>query len=85
MKGLLGNFDGNSTNDFKAPNGDITPSNSVESVIYTFGKLCKLVFIACKCTPDNIFVVENLTFDFKVCLIIILLDLIRFLKSYYYL
>lgn len=48
MKGLLGNFDGNSTNDFKAPNGDITPSNSVESIIYTFGKLCKLVFIAAK-------------------------------------
>lgn len=47
MKGLLGNFDGNSTNDFKAPNGDITPSNSVESVIYTFGKKCKLIFVVC--------------------------------------
>lgn len=47
MKGLLGNFDGNSTNDFKAPNGDITPSNSVESVIYTFGKKCKFIFVVC--------------------------------------
>lgn len=42
--GLLGNFDGNVTNDFKAPNGVITASDSVESVIYDYGKLCMFLF-----------------------------------------
>ncbi|XP_056001709.1 uncharacterized protein LOC125655815 [Ostrea edulis] len=35
--GLLGNFDGSTSNDFTSPNGSVTPSDSVESVIYTYG------------------------------------------------
>nr|XP_022299294.1 uncharacterized protein LOC111108065 [Crassostrea virginica] len=38
LEGLLGNFDGNTTNDFKAPNGDILAADSVEKDIYTYGK-----------------------------------------------
>ncbi|XP_061167956.1 serine-rich adhesin for platelets-like [Saccostrea echinata] len=37
FKGLLGNFDGQTSNDFTSPNGTITPSSSVESDIYTYG------------------------------------------------
>ena len=43
--GLLGNFDKNSSNDFKAPNGDILAADSVEKDIYTYGKKCELYFI----------------------------------------
>lgn len=39
--GLLGNFDGNVTNDFKGPRGIITASDAEESIIYNYGQLCK--------------------------------------------
>lgn len=39
FKGLLGNFNDNPADDFKAPNGSVTPSTSTEADIYNYGKV----------------------------------------------
>ncbi|XP_062578222.1 mucin-like protein [Saccostrea cucullata] len=38
FEGLLGNFNDDTTDDFKAPNGSVTSSTSTEDVIYNYGK-----------------------------------------------
>lgn len=43
--GLMGNFDGNNTNEFILPNGTMLPQNATNSerkIFYNFGRLCKL-------------------------------------------
>ena len=42
LLGLLGNFNDDPADDFKAPNGTVTPSSSGESEIYDYGILCAL-------------------------------------------
>ena len=42
--GLLGNFDGNVTNDFTYPNGTIININSTDREIHEYGKTCKLKY-----------------------------------------
>ena len=44
-KGLLGDFDGDSTNDFIFVNGSILASNSSERHIFPFAQSCKLLLI----------------------------------------
>ena len=42
--GLMGNFDGNKTNDFILPNGTSLPENATNSerkIYYNFGQHCK--------------------------------------------
>ena len=41
MKGLLGNNDGNSSNDFVARNGTLYDASSSEENIWSFGTSCK--------------------------------------------
>lgn len=41
LQGLLGNFDGNATNDFVMRNGTVLSNNSLESQLYPFGQSCK--------------------------------------------
>lgn len=46
-KGLMGNFDGNPTNDFILPNGTILNKNSTKTerdVYNNFGQQCKIFF-----------------------------------------
>ena len=40
-RGLLGNFDGNSTNEFVFRNGTMIPDNSTDREIHNFGQSCK--------------------------------------------
>ena len=40
-RGLLGNFDGNSTNDFIFRNGTMIPDSSTDREIHNFGQSCK--------------------------------------------
>ena len=47
--GLLGNFDGNVTNDFTMPNGTMISINSSDSDIHEYGKTCKLIHYATIC------------------------------------
>lgn len=59
--GLLGNFDGNVTNDFKGPRGIITASDAEESIIYNYGQLCKF-FIPYKLYNSWITLKTNMMF-----------------------
>lgn len=46
--GLMGNFDGNSTNDFILPNGTTIDADDVKSerqIYNNFGQLCKFLFL----------------------------------------
>lgn len=46
--GLMGNFDGNSTNDFILPNGTTLDADDVKSerqIYNNFGQLCKFLFL----------------------------------------
>lgn len=46
--GLMGNFDGNSTNDFILPNGTTLDADGVKSerqIYNNFGQLCKFLFL----------------------------------------
>jgi hypothetical protein len=46
VKGLMGNFDGNSTNDFILPNGTIldeTKMQKEKDIYFDFGQQCKLL------------------------------------------
>lgn len=43
-RGLMGNFDGNKSNDFVLPNGTILNENQTKTerqIYYNFGQLCK--------------------------------------------
>jgi hypothetical protein len=45
VSGLMGNFDGNSTNDFLLPNGTTLTGDVVQSerdIYFNFGQACKL-------------------------------------------
>lgn len=46
--GLMGNFDGNKTNDFILPNGTMllqNATNTERKIFYNFGQICKLYTI----------------------------------------
>jgi len=43
VKGLLGNYDGEPKNDFRAPDGQLLPDNASERDIFKYASRCKLV------------------------------------------
>ena len=43
LRGLLGNFDGNASNDFIFPNGTMLPVNSSDRQLHYYGQSCKCV------------------------------------------
>ena len=45
LRGLLGNFDGNASNDFIFPNGTMLPVNSSDRQLHYYGQSCKLHMI----------------------------------------
>lgn len=42
IRGLLGDFDGNASNDFIFPNGTMLPINSSDREIHNYGQSCRL-------------------------------------------
>ena len=44
-RGLLGNFDGNSTNEFVLRNGTMIPDSSRDREIHNFGQSCECIFV----------------------------------------
>lgn len=43
-RGLLGNFNGDNTDDFTMPNGIPVPSNASDRTIHEFGQSCEFTF-----------------------------------------
>ena len=43
--GLMGNSDGDASNDLKYPNGTILDSNSTDSLIHEYGQSCKYILL----------------------------------------
>ena len=45
--GLVGNFNGNITDDFIYPNGTVLSDGATDREIHTFGQACELMYVSC--------------------------------------
>ena len=45
-QGLLGNYNDDTSDDFRMPNGSVLISNITEKEIFEYGKTCKFQFIS---------------------------------------
>ena len=46
-EGLVGNFNGNITDDFIYPNGTVLSDGATDREIHTFGQACELMYVSC--------------------------------------